>query len=450
MFATKVMGMVMSQLPPGMSMEMGPDGQPVMPLGPNGETPRVEVKVHMVQVPAHIGHALAMANMHNQQNGGGYGGVPMGMAMGPMGPFPFPLHMGPGAPPPATTPNDADKDKDKIARKKDKDGEGDADWEEEELDLDVEGEDEKDNHSKVTGTTHDKQGDKKKDEKDRAMPRLGFFKRMTQGSGSGSSSKDNNSKAGKDKTTGRVSPRTNGSGRRKGSGSVSRREAGMPKAAGKSDRDLDPDLEDDDNDNSRPDPHNDELRPGETSPGGKALLGLYEVLGVEAPRDQGLRSLWERMADEEVCERIAKTNRRALARELRRLGLWQSSTTSTSAVTTADTSNKQHRSTQSSQDSPLPKEVPSSADPDAPTNAVQAEAIVTPLPTSVPVTTSLPSDAKGKGKSGLGRVLRGLDDLLQRQVIWSLLVHDIYHCSQHTLSIMMLIVMMTTGLSLQF
>jgi hypothetical protein len=57
------MGMVMSQLPPGMSMEMGPDGQPVMPLGPNGETPRVEVKVHMVQVPAHLGHALSLANM---------------------------------------------------------------------------------------------------------------------------------------------------------------------------------------------------------------------------------------------------------------------------------------------------------------------------------------------------------------------------------------------------
>ena len=65
-FLDKVMGMVMSQLPPGMSMEMGPDGQPLMPLGPNGETPRVEVKVHMVQVPfpAHLGHALA--NMQQQ------------------------------------------------------------------------------------------------------------------------------------------------------------------------------------------------------------------------------------------------------------------------------------------------------------------------------------------------------------------------------------------------
>ena len=165
----------------------------------------------------------------------------------------------------------------------------------------------------------------------------------------------------------------------------------MSKAASKGgDRDLE--LEDDDSDSNtnsntsgRSDPYNDERRPGETSPGGKTLLGLFEVLGVEAPKDQGLRSLWERMADEEVCDRIARANRRALARELRRLGLWSS--TSSLSTATASSSTKQPQSTQdASSDSETAVKKP-------------------PL-----------SDAKGKNKSGLGRLLRGLDDLLQRQV----------------------------------
>ena len=298
--------------------------------------------------------------------GGGFGGVPMG-------PFPFPLHMGhPGAPPPAAaTPSSSvvdkknkNKDKDKKTRTKDKEGEdeGDADWEDEELDLDAEEEGE----NKDTGTTKDKDMDAKKGEKDRGMPGLGFFKRMTQGSGS-------SSKADKDTPKGRVASRTNGSGKKKDSSGGSRQETGVSKAAGKIDRDLD--LEDDHDDssgNDRSDPYNDERRPGETSPGGKALLGLFEVLGVEAPRDQGLRGLWERMADEEACDRIARANRRALARELRRLGLWSSSTTTAATATTTGAS----------------------------LTGADSESAV----------------KKAKGKGGLGRVLRGLDDLLQRQV----------------------------------
>ena len=326
--------------------------------------------------------------IHHRQNPhmhGGFGGVPMGMAMGPMGPFPFPLHMGhPGAPPPATTPSSSaadksKKEKDKKTRSKDKEGdeEEDADWEEEEVNLDAEDDD----TDKASASSKDKDPDdekKKKGEKDRGgMPGMGFFKRMTQGSGS----KDITPKA--NKGTGRVGSRTDGSGKKKGSGS--RRV--MSKAASKGgDRDLD--LEDDDsnsNTSGRSDPYNDERRPGETSPGGKTLLGLFEVLGVEAPKDQGLRGLWERMADEEVCDRIARANRRALARELRRLGLWSS--TSSLSTATATSSTKQLQPTQDA--------------------SSDSEAAVKKPP---------PSDAKGKNKSGLGRVLRGLDDLLQRQV----------------------------------
>lgn len=317
--------------------------------------------------------------------------MPMGMAMGPMGPFPFPLHMGHpgGAPPPAATPSSSasdkkkeDKDKDKKTRSKDKerDEEEDADWEKEEGDLDAE-DDEPDKVSAPTkGKDVDDEKKMKKGEKDRGgMPGLGFFKRMTQGSES------------KDITPNADNGTKNGSGKKKGSGS--RRV--MSKAASKGgDRDLD--LEDDDsNSNSggggRSDPYNDERRPGETSPGGKALLGLFEVLGVEAPKDQGLRSLWERMADEEVCDRIARANRRALARELRRLGLWSSSSPLSTAKATSS-SIKQPHSTQDD------AELSQSAD-------YEGAVKKSPL-----------SDAKGKNKSGLGRVLRGLDDLLQRQV----------------------------------
>jgi hypothetical protein len=49
-FLDKVLQMVISQMPPGMGMRVGEGGVPILPVGPNGETPRVEIKVHMMQV----------------------------------------------------------------------------------------------------------------------------------------------------------------------------------------------------------------------------------------------------------------------------------------------------------------------------------------------------------------------------------------------------------------
>jgi hypothetical protein len=59
-----------------------------------------------------------------------------------------------------------------------------------------------------------------------------------------------------------------------------------------------------------------------TSASGEALMAAFEPHIMEAPRDQSLKNLWDRMADEETGNRIAKANRKLLARELRHWGLW--------------------------------------------------------------------------------------------------------------------------------